>query len=488
MKILGISALSHDAAVCLLDGEKILFAAHCERYTREKNDPLLNQAIIDEALSYGRPDLIAWNGRPMLKMLRHAMAQQWRDAVAVGDLPKIYLRRFNFGGPLPPIRCVDHHESHAAAGFYTSGFEDATIITADAIGDFDTFTIAEYRDGALRYAERIQYPDSLGLLYSAFTRRCGLKPNKEEYILMAMAAMGEPKYAEEIERELIRVGDRGFELTGNVHRGIGDWMPGAEEIDLAASIQQVTEKVMLNSARWARRNLPSRNLILMGGVALNCVANARLAREAGFERMWIMPNPGDAGSSLGAAAAVMGRQLKWEGPYLGSEIGGEFPLRESLDMLLDGEVIGVAHGRAEFGPRALGNRSILADPRSPKTKNWVNDIKRRQRFRPFAPVILEEFADDFFEMVTPASPYMQFTVKCREAESYPAIVHCDGSSRVQTVNARQNPNLHALLKEFHAATGCPMLLNTSLNIKNEPLVNTRDDALRFAAQTGIPVF
>jgi carbamoyltransferase len=488
MRILGISALTHDAAVCLIEHSRILFAAHSERYSRVKNDHRLNQEIIDEALRYGMPDLIAWNGRPFAKKARHALAGRWQDAVAVHDLPRFYLRQFDFGGPLPPVKCVDHHESHAAAGFFTSGFPDTTVITADAIGDFDTFTIAEYRGGKFRFVQRTQYPDSLGLLYSAFTRRCGLQPNKEEYILMAMSAMGEPRYVQEIEDDFIRIDGHAFELACNVHRGIGNWMPDARNEDLAASIQAVIEMIMTRAAQWARQNLSSRNLVLMGGVALNCVANARIARESGFERVWIMPNPGDAGSSLGAAAAIAGRQLDWDGPYLGSDIDRDFPAQKALDALLAGHVIGVATGRAEFGPRALGNRSILADPRSPRTKAWVNDIKRRQQFRPFAPVVLEQFAADLFELVVPTSPYMQYTMKCRVAEQFPAIVHHDGSSRVQTVNERQNAKLYALLRQFHEATGCPLLLNTSLNVRNEPLVNSWQDALRFSEQTGIPVF
>ena len=486
MPILGIAALSHDASVAVIDGDTVKFAAHAERYTRIKNDPGLNQAIIDEALSYGWPSKIAWYERPLRKKLRHIAAGQYHDALTLSDLPPRRLREFGLGGV--PVSYVDHHRSHAAAGAATSGFADCSVLVADAIGEFTTFSAHRYDETGLRQVRAIRYPHSLGLLYSAFTRRCGLKPNEEEYILMGMAAYGEPGYADMIRRDFIEVRDFGFRLKVNVHRGIGRWQPDAKPEDLAASIQHVTEQVMENSARWLARNLPSRNLVLGGGIALNCVANSRIASASGFDRIWIMPNPGDAGSSIGAAAALSGQPLTWPGPYLGTDIPGRYPVREVAQALEAGHVAGVARGRAEFGPRALGNRSLLADPRGPRVKDRVNQIKGREPFRPFAPVVRQECAAEYFEMISGDSPYMQFVVSCRRPADFPAIVHHDGTSRVQTVRREHNENLHELLTEFQRRTGCPMLLNTSLNVRGEPLVNNAADARRFAAATGVTVY
>jgi len=487
--VLGVSALSHDAAVALVDENRLVFAAHAERYSRVKNDPELNQALLDDAMAYGEPDVIAWYERPILKKARHLRAGQWRHAFTPSDVPRLYLRRFGLGSRRPGLRFVRHHESHAAAGFFTSAFPHATVITVDGLGEWETTTIGSYDSrGLLRVARRLRYPNSLGLLYSAFTKRCGFKPNEEEYILMGMAALGKPCLAEAIHNELIEQGDGTFALRRNVHRGIGNWRPDAREEDLAASIQLVTEEVLLDLVRWARRSLPSPNLVLMGGVALNCVANARLAREGGFDRIHIMPNPGDAGSSVGAAAAVIGRALHWPGPYLGYDIRQTFDGRGILHELLAGRIVGVANGRAEFGPRALGNRSLLADPRDPAAKHKVNAVKQRERFRPFAPVVLEHRAKDFFELVPERSPYMQFVGRPKDPANFSSITHVDGTSRVQTVSRADNRLLYDLLEAFDAETGCPVLLNTSLNIKGEPLVNTRDDGQRFQRLHGVRVF
>lgn len=486
LRVLGLSALSHDASACVVEGDRILFAAHAERYSRRKNDAELNAGLIGEALSYGRPDVIAWYERPLRKKLRHARAGQWAE-LTWRDLPQRHLASLGLPELRVPVRFVGHHHSHAAAGFFTSGHHHAAVITADAIGEFETFTIAELREGQYRVLHRRRYPHSLGLLYSAFTRRCGFRPNEEEFIVMGLAALGRPRLADRVRAEFIEVAPPSFRLRRNVHRGIGEWAPGAAPEDLAASVQQVTEQVMLGAARWARQQVSAGTLILMGGVALNCVANERIARESGFERIHIMPNPGDAGSSLGAAAALLGVQLRWEGPYLGTRIDRPYPVRELASALQAGKVVGVANGRAEFGPRALGNRSLLADPSDPDCKDRVNGVKGREPFRPFAPVIREEIAGGYFDLPVTASPYMQFTAPCRDPAAFPGIVHVDGRSRVQTVTRHQHPGLYALLAEHERRTGCPMLLNTSLNVKGEPLVNTWADACRFTRQTGVPV-
>jgi carbamoyltransferase len=486
MRILGVSALSHDASLAVVEDDAIRFAAHAERYSRVKNDPYLSPDIIQEAVSYGRPDVIAWYERPLVKKARHLIAGQYGHAAAIADLPRGYLRRAGLGGI--PIRFVDHHHAHAAAGAATSGFVDCSVLVADAIGEFTTFSAFAYEAGCFRKARSIRYPHSLGLLYSAFTRRCGFKPNEEEYILMAMAGYGTPVYAEAILRDFVELREFGFRLRRNVHRGIGDWRPDARLVDLAASIQQVTEEILLASAAWLRRTCPSANLILAGGLALNCVANSKIAQAHLFDRIWIMPNPGDAGSSLGAAAAVHGSPLNWPGPYLGTRIERPLSVRTIVESLEAGRIVGVANGAAEFGPRALGNRSLLADPRGPAVKDQVNQVKGREPFRPFAPAILHEMAGDYFDMAPGESPYMQYVMTCRKPMEFPGIVHCDGTSRVQTVRRDQNANLYDLLREFHRRTGCPMLLNTSLNLKGEPLVNTLADAQRFSRATGVEVF
>ncbi|MDG4787413.1 carbamoyltransferase C-terminal domain-containing protein [Micromonospora sp. WMMD1102] len=486
--VLGLSALSHDASACVVRGDEILFAGHAERYSRRKNDPDLAPGLLAEALSWGRPDLVAWYERPLRKKLRHVRAGQFRHAVAVDDLPRRHLARLG----LPelrgvPVRYVGHHHSHAAAGYFTSGERHTAVLTADAIGEFETLTLGEFRDGVYRVFARCRYPHSLGLLYSAFTRRCGFSPNEEEFIVMGLAALGRPRYVRQLKADLIELTPPTFRLRRNVHRGIGDWQPRADLADLAASIQVVTEEVLLTAARWLRARVDAGTLTVMGGLGLNCVANELLARHSGFDRVTLLPNPGDAGSSLGAAAAVLRHQLNWAGPYLGTLIGGDYPVAALAEALAAGAVVGVARGRAEFGPRALGNRSLLADPRAADSRDRVNQVKGREPFRPFAPVVRQELAGRYFEMPVDASPYMQFTARCRDPRAFPGIVHVDGTSRVQTVTRAQHPGLYDLLGEYERRTGCPILLNTSLNLKGEPLVNDVSDARRFSTRTGVPV-
>jgi carbamoyltransferase len=485
--VLGLSGLSHDAAATVVEGERIVFAAHAERYSRRKNDPHLHRELLVEALSHGKPDVIAWYERPYLKRLRHVRAGQWGAAIGRDDSPRRHVAAFGLAELDVPFRYVGHHRSHAAAGFATSGEREVACLTADAIGEFDTFTIGTFDQRGFRVLHRRRYPHSLGLLYSAITKRCGFRPNEDEYIVMGLAALGRPRHVDAIRDELLVLEPPSFRLRTNVHRGIGSWRPDARPEDLAASIQTITEEVLLGAARWLRERTTTETLVLMGGLALNCVANARLAAEGGFRRLHIMPNPGDAGSSLGAAAAVAARPLRWDGPYLGTRIDGPYPVRGLAGALESGRVVGVASGRAEFGPRALGNRSLLADPRGPHVKDRVNRVKGREPFRPFAPVVREERCRELFDLPAPVSPYMQLTARCRRPEAYPAIVHVDGTSRVQTVSRRQHPGLYALLLEFERRTGCPLLLNTSLNVKGEPLVNDRVDAAGFAARCGVEV-
>ena len=386
----------------------------------------------------------------------------------------------------------NHHLSHAAGGFQTSPYDRATVVVIDAIGEWDTITIwgAEYdRTGRARY-QRLwgqRYPHSLGLFYSAITKRVGLHPLDEEYITMGMSAYGDDHYNRVMEAVLVR-NPYEIEFGQNLHAGVSnDFMGGLSNEDIAASAQRLLTRLIGNVMRRARDFKWSTNLVYQGGVALNCLANRRLGNY--FENIWIMPNPGDAGSSLGAAALAYGKRLHWHNAYLGHNITGPYPVDRIVRGLLHDGIVGVANGRAEFGPRALGNRSLLADPRGAKIKDQVNAIKRRQKFRPFAPVILAEMADDYFDMRPGwhTHSYMQSVAHCRNPDLYPAICHVDGTSRVQTV-AADGSGIRQLLEAWYAETGCPMLLNTSLNIRGEPMVNDRSDADRFEMLYGVTVY
>jgi len=486
--IWGICALNHDASITVMSGNEILFAGHAERYSRIKNDPLLNSGLISAALAYGKPDKLIWFEQPYLKKSRQVYAGQWDEVKS--QSPKAYLKSLGLN---LPIEYIPHHESHAAAGYFTSGFDDAAIVVVDAIGEWDTISVWHAEGDKLKKIHSTHYPNSLGLLYSAVTHRIGLKPNEEEYILMGMAAYGQPRYYEDLKNDLIAdCNAPNFKLKENLHRGMRWWREDLSTeqdfMDIAASIQKIAEEFMCDITCWAAKNAPSTNLVLMGGCALNCVANEKIARQNLFDNIWIMPNPGDAGSSLGCILSHTKSKAIWISPYLGTDISREFIMGTAVKALSEGNIIGVATGRAEFGPRALGNRSLLADPRGNTIKDRVNDIKKRQRFRPFAPIVIEDLADQYFDMPVKTSPYMQFTAKCRHPELYPAICHIDGSSRVQTLNKDQNPKIYELLTQFYETTGCPILLNTSLNIKGEPLVDSWEDAIRFQNKYGVQIF
>jgi carbamoyltransferase len=381
-----------------------------------------------------------------------------------------------------------HHLSHAAAGFQTSPFEDATVVVIDAIGEWDTISIwsAYYKDGKARYKKlwSQKYPHSIGLFYSAMTKRAGLKPLDEEYILMGMAAYA--MYDASMYGDFVRDA-HDVNFRQNLHLGCDEYRPDMDNFAIAASAQYTLEQCLHHVMLRAEQIGQSKNLVYMGGVALNCKANDLLGPY--FQKIWIMPNPGDCGSSLGAAALAYGKRLNWQGPYLGYDIPGPYPIKELLNELVTNKIVGVASGRAEFGPRALGNRSLLADPRGSDIKDRVNAIKQRQQFRPFAPVILEECVEEYFDMPAgfKTSPYMQAVAYCKYPEKFPAIVHADRTSRVQTVGKDCTSGIRQLLEAWFEWTGCPMLLNTSLNIRGEPMVNDRADADRFEQQYGVRV-
>ena len=480
--ILGISAGFHDAACTVIDTRgTILYAGHAERYSKKKNDANLNVDMLFEAARGRHIDHIAYYETPWRRQLRQLYSGQgieW-SRITTGQVLREQLYGY-FSGV--PVSTHGHHLSHAAAGFQTSPFDRATVVVIDAIGEWDCATIwaAEYdRKGRATY-KRLwsqRYPRSIGLFYSAVTERIGLRPMDEEYITMGMAAYGDPRYTDTMQ----------ILLEENLHLGIDHmFLPTAQDVDIAASAQVVVEQEIYKVMLRARDLGYSTNLVYQGGVALNCLANRKLGDY--FENVWIMPCPGDAGSSLGAAALAYGGRIKWTNAYLGTDISGEYPTDALIDHLLTDQITGVASGRAEFGPRALGNRSLLADPRGSDIKDRVNEIKRRQQFRPFAPVVLEEHADEYFDLPGGFvdSRYMQLVGRCRHPDLYPAICHYDGTSRIQTV-PKDGSGIRRLLEAWYARTGCPMLLNTSLNIRGEPMVNDRRDADRFEQLYGVRV-
>jgi carbamoyltransferase len=489
--ILGVSAGYHDAAVSVVreDGE-IVFAAHSERYSKIKNDPTLSIELVDAAFNF-EIDTIAYYERPWMHNLQQLISREHNfTSLSLRDTLRRHLGADRIKGRT--LTAFPHHLSHAAAGFQTSPFREAAVVVIDAIGELDTISIyrAWYdKDNQAQY-EKVwgqRYPHSIGLFYSALTKRVGLKPQEEEYITMGMAAYGDKSLVPAMGQ--YAVADYfNAEFYENFHIGFDpDRFVGEDNNNIAAAGQWITERLIQDIMCKAAHLTRSDNLVYMGGVALNCLANQYLGRY--FNDIWIMPNPGDAGSSLGAAALAHGGPIRWAGPYLGHNIAGPYPVDAAVNHLLSDGICGVASGAAEFGPRALGNRSLLADPRGPDIKDRVNDIKRRQRFRPFAPVILEEHASEYFDLPGGfgSSPYMQSVARCLDPDLYPAICHVDGTSRVQTVPYDSPSGIRSLLEAWYAATGCPMLLNTSLNIRGEPMVNDRLDADRFENEYGVRV-
>jgi len=499
--ILGISSGFHDAALSVVsDSGDILYAGHSERYSKKKNDPHLDKSMVMHVLDTYHPKHFAFYERPWMHNIQQLWSGQrhlgpWRTKTACEHALGLELDgdiTFNSYG---------HHLSHAAAGFQTSPFDWAAVVVIDAVGEMDTISIyrAWYdREGVAHYDRlwRQAYPHSIGLFYSAVTERVGLKPMEDEYILMGMAAWGNQQQAVEIAGSMEKMffvhpehwGGDEHEIFFNTNFHIGmdkGYFSRCKDMDIAAGAQLFTERLIQRVMLKAKKLTKCANLVYMGGVALNCVANSKLSM---WDDIWIMPNPGDAGSSLGAAALKYKKKLNWQNSYLGTDITGDYPVVELVQELKTNQIVGVANGRSEFGPRALGNRSLLADPRGASIKDTVNAIKRRQKFRPFAPAILEEHVHDYFSMPDnmPTSPYMQTVATVLDPEGFPAITHIDGTARVQTV-ANDGSGFRKLLEAWYAETGCPMLLNTSLNIKGEPMVDDRTDADRFQDKYGIKV-
>jgi carbamoyltransferase len=566
--LLGISAYYHDAAAALVRDGVIICAAQEERFTRKKNDADFPSRAVQFCLhhanlSAAQLDTVVFYDKPVLKFTRVletclAVAPDgWRmySKVLSNWLDwKLDLRKA-IRGKLPGLRpdCqilfTEHHQSHAASAFYPSPFDEAAILTVDGVGEWATTTLGYGRRPEIKKLKELRFPHSLGLLYSAFTDYCGFRINSGEYKLMGLAPYGEPKFAETIRHELLDIKAdgsfwlnldyfnflRGTTMTNSRFHKLFDGLPRAPEgkieqrhMDVARSIQLVTEEIMLLLARHAREVTGLKNLCMAGGVALNCVANSRILRQKIFDQIWIQPAAGDAGGALGAALAAWHSQALPDqhsqkatndamqssllGPGFSDDeientlrshhavfrkFGEEALLDITVGLLKAEKVIGWFQGRMEFGPRALGNRSILGDARSPKMQMMMNlKIKFRESFRPFAPIVRYERVADYFELDT-ESPYMLLVapikreLRCEEPlnvdapnrrneirSTLPAITHADYSARIQTVKREANPLLYDLLLCFEHATGCGVLVNTSFNVRGEPIVCTPDDAYR----------
>ena len=569
--ILGISAFYHDSAACILKDGKIIAAAQEERFTRKKHDPRYPANAIEFVLKYANlklseVDQIVFFEKPFLKFERLletyvAFAPKgfvsFAKAMPLWIKEKLFQKNYLFNKLKEHdknyksdknIFFSDHHLSHAASAFYPSPFNEAVILTADGVGEWATTTVAIGKDNNLEIKKEIHFPHSLGLLYSAFTYYTGFKVNSGEYKLMGLAPYGNPIYEDKIkmlidikEDGTFRLDQKyfnyatGLTMTNNLFNDLfGQKVrdPLNEKItqfhmDIAASIQKVTEEIMIKLAKSVRDEYGLKNLCLAGGVALNCVANGKILKEKIFENIWIQPAAGDAGGSLGAALALWYNENKnnrkinsnddMNGSYLGCEfdqneiedelksIGANFDtenyeklIDKTSDYLINEKAIGWFQGRMEFGPRALGGRSILGDPRSDKMQKNLNlKVKYRESFRPFAPSVLREDLNDWFD-IDVNSPYMLLVADINSSKKInmtedqkklfgieklnikrseiPAVTHVDYSARIQTVNKETNKRYYDLISKFKEKTGCPVLVNTSFNVRGEPIVNTPTDA------------
>jgi carbamoyltransferase len=579
MNILGISAFYHDAAAALVRDGDIVAAAQEERFTRVKHDASFPVNALRYCLSESaengrcRCDVVAFYDKPLTKLSRilttHLATAPRALKPFVAAMPawmkqKLWIplqieKAMKKMSLRPPreILFFQHHQSHAASAFFPSPFQSAAILTMDGVGEWATTTIGRGRDNRIEILKEIRFPHSLGLLYSAFTYLCGFKVNSGEYKLMGLAPYGEPKYEKLIYERLLHCrNDGSFRLNmeyfgfmdslcmtnQKLHRLLGGppRQPESEitqrEMDLACSIQKVTEDMVMRMATHAHEITGEKVLCLAGGIALNCVANGRLLREGPFDDLWIQPAAGDAGGALGAALMTWyqvqgnvrvanGAKDMMKGAYLGPSYPDEavrawlssngYPAREFTDeewatelaKLIDaGKIVGIFSGRMEYGPRALGARSIVGDARSPEMQSRMNlKIKYRESFRPFAPACLAERCGDYFDLDR-VSPYMLLTarvkasrcieVSCHSASNLservnqvrsdvPAVTHVDYSARVQTVSQGTAPRFHSLIKAFEDRTGCGVIINTSFNVRGEPIVCTPEDAYRCFMRTGM---
>ena len=569
--VLGISAFYHDSAAALLRDGELIAAAQEERFTRKKGDDAFPRLAVEyclreAAITVDDIESVVFYDKPLLKFERiietylGVAPRGFRSFLKAGPLwlkDKLYTDRAirdALGGFTGKVLYSEHHESHAASAFFPSPFEEAAILTVDGVGEWATASIGHGRSNAVEIVRELHWPDSLGLLYSAFTYHIGFKVNSGEYKVMGLAPYGEPRYVKAIYDNLLDLQDDGsFRLDQSYFNYLsGLTMTSSRfsalfggparipesaltqrEMDLARSIQDVCEEIVLRMARTARKETASKSLCMAGGVALNAVANGRILRESDFDQVWIQPAAGDAGGAVGAALLAWHRYFdaprvarnsdSMSGSLLGpsfsdsqieSELEGAGAVYERVSIdeiaaitasLLAGEnVVGWFQGRMEFGPRALGARSILADPRNAKMQSLINlKIKFREGFRPFAPSVLEDRAGEYFELEG-ESPYMLIVAPVKgerrislpentekwgidllniPRSDIPAVTHLDYSARIQTVSRGRNPLYHAMISEFNRLTGCPLVVNTSFNVRGEPIVCSPTDAYRCFMRT-----
>jgi carbamoyltransferase len=559
-RILGISAYYHDSAAALLEDGEIVAAAQEERFSRKKGDagfPARAAAycLAEAGISLRDVDLVAFYDKPLLKFERlletylafapagfrsfvAAMPGWTREKLFLKSILRRSLAALGDLGTaeVPKLLFPEHHRSHAASAFYPSPFSRAAVLCLDGVGEKATTSAWLGEGNRLTPLWQLDFPHSLGLLYSAFTQYLGFRVNSAEYKVMGLAPYGAPRFVDRILGTLVDLKDdgtfrldmryfgfaTGLTMTNGAFHALFEGPPRAPEgeltrrhMDLARSIQAVTEEIVLRLARAVRRETGESRLCLAGGVALNCVANGRVLREAGYDDLWIQPAAGDAGGALGAALAAWhehagaprapaaGDAMKgallgpsWDDPAIDEALGRlgavshpldeEALLGEAAALLAKGDVVGWFQGRMEYGPRALGNRSILGDPRDPGMQSRMNlKIKFRESFRPFAPSVPAEHAAERFELDR-ESPYMLLVSRVREGQTpLPAVTHVDGTARVQTVSGTANPRFHALLSRFGAIAGTPALVNTSFNVRGEPIVCTPEDAYRCFLATGM---
>ena len=550
MNVLGISCFYHDSAAALLRDGELVAAAHEERFTRKRHDPDLPRNAVayclkEAGIGIDEVDYVAFYDKPFIKFERILLTYlatfprslpSFSKAIPIWLkeklwIPSLIARELGYRGE---VLFAEHHQSHAAAAFLPSPYEEAAILTVDGVGEWATATQAIGRGNRIELLREIRFPHSLGLLYSAFAYYLGFKVNSAEYKVMGAAPYGEPKYRDLILRELVDVREDGSfrlnmkyfaydygltmtnerfaRLFGHPRRDPESKMEQFHW-DCAASIQAVTEEILLRMVRDLHARTRMKHLVMAGGVALNCVANGRIVREGPFESLWVQPAAGDAGSALGAALfvdnTVLGRprRVRMDHAYWGPSwsdqeirswlddrkipyhaLSREEMLRETARRIHEEQaVVGWMQGRMEWGPRSLGMRSILADPRNKENWQRVNlKIKFRESFRPFAPAVLAERASEWFELDR-ESPFMLLVCQVRPGREIPAVTHVDGSARVQTVTRETAPEFYDLLAEFERQTGCPVLINTSFNVRGEPIVCTPEHAYLCFMRTDMDV-
>ncbi len=552
--ILGISAYYHDSAACLVKDGEIIAAAQEERFTRKKNAaafPIkaINYCLKEANITAQELDYIGFYEKPLIKferLITTYLATAPRGFISFAKaLPSWLKQKLWLPGQIrkelkvknTPIIFPEHHEAHAAAAFFPAPYQAAAVLTIDGVGEWATASISLGKSNKITMLKEMAFPHSLGLLYSAFTYYLGFRVNSGEYKVMGLAPYGKPKYVSKILNNLLDLKPdgsfrlnmqyfnylTGLTMTSRHFHDLFGGPPRKRETeltqrhkDIARSIQEVTEEIVLRMAKHALKLTGNKNLCLAGGVALNCVANARLREETSFRKIWAQPAAGDSGAALGTALFIwhqyLGKKRKTTGQdiqkasllgpaYSNQEIKSflvknnipytYFPEHQKLakkiaELIAQQKVIGLLQGRMEFGPRALGCRSILADPRSPEMRNILNKkIKFRESFRPFAPAVLAEKASKLFNTELP-DPYMLFTVQVKKSGlKLPSVTHLDNSARLQTVSKKDNPYFHLILEEFEKLTGCPVLINTSFNVRGEPIVCTPEDAYNCFQKSGI---